>query len=120
MHHFTLTAHHRLFLMMQKIKLKLGILVNTDKHLEHISGLTRASIKKDYEVIIFVMDAGTRLLKNNAFIALAELPAVSISLCEHSAKGYGINTKDLSKKVKCASQFDNAMMNHQAKRVIVL
>jgi len=100
--------------------MKLGILVNTDKHLEHIQGLTKAAIAKDHEVIMFVMDEGTRLLKNDLFVALAKLPAVSISLCEHSAKSYGVNTKDLSKDINCASQFNNAMMNHNADRVIVL
>jgi len=100
--------------------MKLGILVNTDKHLEHTLGLTKAAIAKNHEVIIFIMDEGTRLLENDSFVALAKLPAVSISLCEHSAKGYGINTKDLSKDINCASQFNNAMMNHNADRVIVL
>jgi len=100
--------------------MKLGILVNTDKHLEHILGLTKASIEKDHEVIIFVMDEGTRLLENGLFVTLAQLPAVSISLCEHSAKGYGINIENLSKDINRASQFNNAMMNHNADRVIVL
>ncbi len=100
--------------------MKLGILVNTDKHLEHILGLTKACIEKDYEVIIFVMDEGTRLLENDLFVALAKLPPVSISLCEHSAKGYEINTEHLSKDVSRGSQFNNAMMNHNADRVIIL
>lgn len=100
--------------------MKLGILVNTDKHLEHTLGLTKAAVAKNHEVIIFVMDEGTRLLKNDLFVALARLPDVSVSLCEHSAKGYGVDTKELSKDVSCASQFNNAMMNHSADRVIVL
>jgi len=100
--------------------MKLGILVNTDRHLEHILGLTKATIAANHEVIIFIMDEGTRLSENDSIVALAKLPAVSISLCEHSAKSYGVNTKDLSKDIKCASQFNNAMMNHNADRVIVL
>ncbi len=100
--------------------MKLGILVNTDRHLEHILGLTKATIGANHEVIIFIMDEGTRLLENDLFVALAKLPAVSITLCEHSAKSCGVNTKDLSKDINCASQFNNAMMNHNADRVIVL
>ncbi|NOY17602.1 MAG: hypothetical protein GXP23_11905 [Gammaproteobacteria bacterium] len=100
--------------------MKLGILVNTDKHLEHILGLTKASVARNHETSIFVMDEGTRLLGNDLFVALAGLPAVSITLCEHSAKGYGINTNNLSKGINCASQFNNAIMNHNADRVIVL
>ena len=100
--------------------MKLGILVNTDRHLEHILGFTKAAVAKNHEVIIFTMDEGTRLLENDSFVALAKLPAVSMSLCEHSAEGYGIDTKDLPKDINCASQFNNAMMNHNADRVIVL
>ncbi len=100
--------------------MKLGILINTDKHLEHIVGFTKATLAKNHEVIIFIMDEGTRLAENELLVALAKLPAVSISLCEHSAKSYGVNTEDLSKDINCASQFNNAMMNHSADRVIVL
>ncbi len=100
--------------------MKLGILINTDKHLEHILGVTRAAIAQKHETSIFVMDSGTRLLENDLFVALAELPTVSITLCEHSAKNYGINTDVLSEDICCASQFNNAMMNHNADRVIVL
>jgi len=100
--------------------MKLGILVNTDKHLEHILGITRAALARKHETDIFVMDEGTRLLENDLFVALAKLPAVSINLCEHSAKGYGINTEYLPKDIHCASQFNNAMMNHHADRMIIL
>jgi len=100
--------------------MKLGILVNTDRHLEHMLGLTKAAIATNHEVIIFIMDEGTKLSENDLLVVLAKLPAVSISLCEHSAKSYGVNVKDLSKHIKCASQFNNAMMNHNADRVIVL
>ena len=100
--------------------MKLGILVNTDRHLAHTRGLTRAAIEKNHDVIIFIMDEGTRLLEDNSFVELAELPGVSMSLCEHSAKACGISTEKLSKDVDCASQFNNAMMNHNADRMIVL
>jgi len=100
--------------------MKLGILINTDKHLEHILGVTEAAVAQKHETSIFVMDSGTKLLENDSFVALAERSAVSITLCEHSAKKMGINTEALSKKILCASQFNNAMMNHNADRVIVL
>lgn len=100
--------------------MKLGILVNTNRHLEHARGLTRAAIAKNHEVIIFIMDEGTRLLGEKSFVELAELPGVSMSLCEHSAKDCGVNTTNLSEDVDCASQLSNAMMNQNADRVIVL
>jgi len=83
-------------------------------------GLSKAAVSMNHEVIIFVMDEGTKLLENDLFIALAKLPYVSITLCEHSAKNFGIKTEGLSKDINCASQFNNAMMNHNADRMIVL
>jgi len=100
--------------------MKLGILINTDRHLEDILGITKAAITCNHETNIFIMDEGTRLLENELFTALAKLPAVSITLCEHSAKSYGIDTDNFSKDINCASQFNNAMMNHNADKVIIL
>jgi predicted peroxiredoxin len=100
--------------------LKLGLLVNTARHLDDVIGLCRAALAKHHEVIIFAMDEGTRLLENRAFVSLAELEGVSLSLCDHSAKMFGSRTEGLSPKVVCASQLNNAMMNHSADRVIVL
>ncbi len=100
--------------------MKLGILVNTDRHLEHIRGFTKAAVAKNHEVIIFAMDEGTRLLENDSFVALTKLSAVSMSLCEHSAVVYEVDTKNLPKDIGCASQFNNAMMNHYADKVVVL
>ena len=45
--------------------MKLGILVNTDKHLAAVTGITRAAIDKGHEVTIFAMDDGTRLLEED-------------------------------------------------------
>jgi predicted peroxiredoxin len=99
---------------------KLGILVNTAKHLDDIVGLCHAALAKQHEVIIFAMDEGSRLLEDDAFVALAELDGVSMSLCDHSAKMLGARTEGLPTKIVCASQLNNAMMNHKADRVIVL
>jgi len=100
--------------------MKLGMLVNTAKHADHVMGICRAALAKNHQVIIFAMDEGTRLLENKAFVALAELDGVSMSLCDHSAKVLGARTEGLPPKVVCASQLSNAMMNHDADRVIVL
>ena len=100
--------------------MKLGMLVNTAKHLDDVLGICRAALAKNHEVIIFAMDEGTRLLEQDAFVALAGLEGVSMSLCDHSAKMFGAKTEGLPPKIVCASQLNNAMMNHNADRVIVL
>lgn len=100
--------------------MKLGILVNTDRHLKHVVGITHAADKLGHEVSLFAMDEGTRLLQLAEFIALCQLENVSMSLCHHSADEQGVDTSGVSKEIIIGSQFNNAMMNNQADKVIVL
>ena len=106
--------------------MKLGILVNTARHLDDIVGISRAALAKNHQVIIFAMDEGARLVGNQALASLAELEGVSVSVCDHSASMHVVNTEGLSPKIVCGtkivcgSQFQNAKMNHNADRVIVL
>ena len=100
--------------------MKLGILVNTDQHLEHIVGIARAATANAHEVMIFAMDEGTRLLENELFVGLATVKGVSVGVCEHSAKMCGITAANLPQDITFGSQFNNAMMVHAADRVIVL
>jgi len=100
--------------------MKLGMLINTAKHADAAVGICRAALARNHQVIIFAMDEGTRLLENDAFVSLAGLEGVSMSLCEHSAKTCGAKIEGLPPKIVCASQLNNAMMNHNADRVIVL
>jgi predicted peroxiredoxin len=96
------------------------MLINTAKHADDAIGVCRAALARGHQVIIFAMDEGTRLLESDAFVSLAELEGVSMSLCDHSAKMIGAKTEGLPQKIVCASQLNNAMMNHNADRVIVL
>ena len=100
--------------------MKLGILVNSAKHLDHVVGICRAAVAKQHQVMVFAMDEGTALLDAQAFVSLAGLDGVSLAVCDHSAKARGVNTEGLPPKIVCGSQFNNAMMNHDADRVIVL
>ncbi len=100
--------------------MKLGMLINTAKHVDAVVGICRAALAGNHQVSIFAMDEGTRLLENEAFVSLAKIDGVSMSLCDHSAKMFGAKTEGLPPKIVCASQLNNAMMNHNADRVIVL
>ncbi len=100
--------------------MKLGILVNTDKNIEAVIGLTRAAISKGHEVSIFAMDDGTRLLENPSYTELCSLQGVTMSFCDHSAKRLGVRTEGISKDIICGSQYNNAAMNHNSDRVIIL
>ena len=100
--------------------MKLGILLNTARHLDDVVGISRAALAKNHQVIIFAMDEGARLLENQALASLAGLEGVSVSVCDHSARNHGVNIESLSPNIVCGSQLQNAMMNHNADRVIVL
>ena len=100
--------------------MKLGILVNSAKHLDHVAGICRAALARKHQVMIFAMDQGTRLLDAQAFVSLAALEGVSLAVCDHSAKLCGVDTEVLPPNIVCGSQLNNAMMNHDADRVIVL
>lgn len=100
--------------------MKLGIILNKDTHLEHLIGVTMAAIKAKHEVMIFVMDAGTRLLQNQKLIDLSNSEDVSVSFCSHSASELGVNADDIADSIACSSQLNNAMMNTESDKVIVL
>ncbi|MBI3575558.1 MAG: DsrE family protein [Gammaproteobacteria bacterium] len=100
--------------------MKLGILVNTDRHLAEVAGLTHAALAKGHEVAIFTMDEGTRLLADPGYIGLHRLPGVSMSVCQHSAETLNMSVAGLPPEIHCGSQLQNAMMQHAADRVVVL
>ncbi len=100
--------------------MKLGILVNTDKNLDAVQGITKAALAKGHEVILFNMDVGTKLVHTPAFAELCKTKGVSVSFCDHSAKHVGVTSEGLPSDIVCGSQYNNAVMQHDADRVIVL
>jgi predicted peroxiredoxin len=100
--------------------MKLGILINTDRHAEEVVGITKAALSKGHEVIIFMMDTGVRLLHNPSVTELSKAPGVQMSFCDYSTGKLGVSKEGIPDTIGCGSQFDNASMNHEADRVIVL
>ncbi len=100
--------------------MKLGILVNTDRHEVDLIGLTRAALSKGYKIIVFFMDEGVRLLASPLVTGLCEDPKVNMSYCDYTTQKNGISKRDICEKIICGSQYNNAMMNQEADRVIVL
>lgn len=100
--------------------MKLGILVNTDKHLDAVLGLSKSALSKGHEVIIFAMDDGTKLLENPSFIGLCQMQGVKMSFCDHSATGLGVSKSGLTDDIVCGSQYNNSVMHHEADKIIVL
>lgn len=100
--------------------MKLGILVNTERNLNHIIGIANSAIRKGHEVLIFAMDEGVRLLENDDFLNLSQLEHVNISFCDHSTHVLNVSKETVPDDIICGSQYNNAVMNHDADRVIVL
>ncbi len=100
--------------------MKLGIIVNNETHLKEITALTLAATKQKHKVVIFAMDKGTSLLPSDEFKNLAKTTDVSLSYCKHSATKFGIKTEELPENIICGSQLNNAMMMHEADRIVVL
>lgn len=100
--------------------MKLGILINTKKHAKKVLGLTKAASSKGHEVILFMMDEGVKLLRNASIINLHKIPGVSLSFCQYSTDVIGISTNGIAKDIVPGSQYDNAIMNREADRVIIL
>jgi len=95
-------------------------MVASDQHLVHIRGITREALRQGHTVAIFATDEGTRLLADSAFFSLSELPGVSISYCEHSARHHGGRPGGLPGAIVAGSQFENALMTAESDKVIVL
>lgn len=100
--------------------MKLGIFVNTDKNLDAVQGITKAALAKGHTVILFNMDDGTKLVHSSLYAELCKTPGVQVSFCDHSATHMGISSQGLPKEIVCGSQYNNAVMLHDADKVIVL
>lgn len=100
--------------------MKLGILVNTEKHLSDIIGITKAALERGHTIVIFTMDVGTRLFRNTEYVKLCKLKGVTMSLCDYNAKMFDAKYEGIPQEIVCGSQLDNASMNHECDKVIVL
>jgi len=100
--------------------MKLGIFINTDKHLAEIIGIAKAAVAKGHEVLIFNMDVGTRLLGEPSFKELCRTEGISMSFCDHAATHTGVSKEGIPEEIACGSQYNNAILVNSADRVIVL
>jgi len=100
--------------------MKLGIFINTDKHLADVIGITKAAVSKGHEVVIFNMDDGAKLLGDPAFKELCKTKGVSMSFCDHAATHLGVSKEGIPEEIVCGSQYNNAIMVNSADGVIVL
>lgn len=100
--------------------MKLGILLNTDNYRDAVIGIADAAVGRGDEITFFIMDDGLKLLSDTAFTALCKNEKISMSFCEHSANTMNMNTDGVPEEIKSSSQLNNAIMNNESDKVIVL
>jgi predicted peroxiredoxin len=100
--------------------MKLGIHVNTDRHLEHVIGFAKAAVAKGHEVMVFTMAEGEKLLENPKYSELCKIANIKMSYCDHNASHMGVKKELIPGEIACGSQYNNAVMVNEADRVIVL
>jgi hypothetical protein len=66
------------------------------------------------------MDDGAKLLNNPDFCALSRRQGVPMSFCRQSARRLGMGREGIPGEIVDGSQYNNAIMNHNADKVIVL
>ncbi len=98
----------------------LGLLVTRDGFKDDIIGLTKAAVTKGLQVIIFMMDDGIRHTQDKDVVALKDLEGVTVSICDHSAKLRNVEEDMVPEGITCGSQYQNAVMNQDAEKVIVI
>lgn len=98
----------------------LGLLVTRDTFKNAVIGLVKSASTKGHEVIIFFTDDGVKLATDSDVSALATLPGVSMSLCDHSAKHRTIPEDKISEGITVGSQYQNAVLNQDADKVLLI
>ena len=98
---------------------KLGVLVSSEEHLEHLLGICDATRKAGKELIVFLTGRGVLLTQDERFQEMANCPMVS--LCN-----VGFDSFKLQKPVPVVKDEDfgtqarNGMMIEDCDRYIVL
>lgn len=97
---------------------KLGILVATDRHLDHVISLTQAARNKGKTIEIFFTGAGVALTQQKAFADLVGKARLSVCDVSFRAMGLsgdvpGVGFKDF------ATQARNAEMINECDRYVV-
>ncbi|MEO5358698.1 MAG: hypothetical protein H7844_15565 [Nitrospirae bacterium YQR-1] len=98
----------------------IGLLITRDGFSQDIIGLTKAAVNKGHQVILFMMDDGARHSQSKDVVALKDIPGVTMSLCDHSAKLRDITEGMIPEGCTAGSQYQNSVMNQDADKVLVI
>lgn len=99
---------------------KLGILVSSDKYLNHVVGLAKAAKAKGKEVKVFFTADSVFLTQDAEFQELLDAGA-EVSICDKSYKGFDLHNtyKEKLEGVVHGSQDNNAEMAAEVDKYVV-
>lgn len=66
----------------------LGILVSSDKHMDHLLGISRAAIKTGKKVMVFITNRGVLLTQEPGLAELTE--SAQVSVCQANFEAFGL------------------------------
>jgi hypothetical protein len=96
----------------------LGIMVGTDKYLDHVISLTNAAHDKGKMIEIFFTGSGVKLTQNPRFKEL--VGKAKLSVCDVSYRGFGLSGEVPGVGFKdFATQARNAEMINKCDRYVV-
>lgn len=95
----------------------LGIMITKHENLEHIAGVVKAASAAGHPVMIFMTDEGVKFTRDQKFLELFKVDGVEISACAHSCERLGLH--DQTEGISYGSQYNNAGMLHDSKRVLI-
>lgn len=98
----------------------LGIIATTDAFPGELAGLGRAAAECGHRVSVFLTASAVKLCENPQVASLASIPEVQMCLCTHSAREEGIPDSRVPDSVVCGSQYNHAVINRDADKVITL
>jgi len=100
--------------------MKLGIHVNTNRHMTELLSIASAAVERGHGVSVFLTSEGVGLLTEKRMSELASIDGVDVSFCDYVASRMGIVRDELAEQIRAGSQLDNAIMVRDSDRVISL
>jgi len=98
---------------------KLGIFVSSDKHIEHLIGITKAAGRAGKQVTVFLTNRGVLLPHDPRFVEMEGL--CEISLCSLCLEAFKVpRPVPVVKERNFATQARNVQMIEDCDRYIVL
>lgn len=98
----------------------LGIMATRGNFKKQLLGIVKSASSRGHEVTVFLTDDGVSLCLDREFQQAIGLPGVAISLCDHSAKLRDILETSVPAGITAGSQYQNAVMNQDADKVIII